>query len=52
MRLVLALNSMEGIKEKLLQTQMKNRLKYFKNHKKENNSYNLETRFTHKDQLY
>jgi hypothetical protein len=53
MRLVLAPNFMEGIKEKLLQTHgRKIGQKYFKNHEKENDTYNLEMRITYKDQLY
>jgi hypothetical protein len=53
MRLVLAPNFTEGIKEKLLQThERKIGQKYFKNHEKENDTYNLETRITYKDQLY
>jgi hypothetical protein len=53
MRLILAFNSIKGIKEKLLQTHgWKIKRKYFKYHEKENNPYNLEMRFMHKDQLY
>jgi hypothetical protein len=53
MRLILEPKSMEGIKEKLIQTHgWKIGQKYSQNHKKKNHPYNLETRFTHKDQLY
>jgi hypothetical protein len=52
MRLIIEPKSMEGIKEKLLQTcGRKIEQKYSKNHKK-NDPYNLEKRFTYKDQLY
>jgi hypothetical protein len=53
MRLILASKSIKGIEEKLLQTRRwKIGWKYSINNEKKNNPYNLETRFTHKDQLY
>jgi hypothetical protein len=53
MRLVLPLKPMEGIKEKLPKlTDEKLGENTLKITKKKNNPYNLETRFTHKDQLY
>jgi hypothetical protein len=53
MRLILAPNPMEGIKEKLLKyEEHKIGQKYSDNHRKRKRDAHLEMRFNHKDQLY